>query len=125
MNGNSLFLDTNIVLYFLNGDRTLIPVLEEKVLYVSFITDLELLSYSGITSEDSRKIKSFINNCTVVEMNSGIKHDVISTRKKYNLKLPDAIIVGSAMRLDIPLISADKGMKKVNEIDFIHYEVSD
>jgi predicted nucleic acid-binding protein len=37
MNGNNILLDTNIVLYLLNGEDTLIPLLEEKNLYLSFI----------------------------------------------------------------------------------------
>ncbi len=31
MNGNNVLLDTNIVLYLLNGEETLIPLLEEKI----------------------------------------------------------------------------------------------
>jgi predicted nucleic acid-binding protein len=46
MNGDQLFIDTNIILYYLNGDRTLLPVLEDKQLFVSFITQLELLSFN-------------------------------------------------------------------------------
>lgn len=30
MSGNSILLDTNIILYLLNGEETLIPLLEEK-----------------------------------------------------------------------------------------------
>ena len=41
MNGNNILLDSNIVLYLLNGEKTLIPLLEEKQLYVSFITQIE------------------------------------------------------------------------------------
>jgi len=43
MNGNNILLDTNIVLYLLNGEETLIPLLAEKNLFLSFITQLELL----------------------------------------------------------------------------------
>jgi len=49
MNGNSLLLDSNIVLYLLNGEETLIPLLEGKSLYLSFITQLELLSFPEIS----------------------------------------------------------------------------
>ena len=52
MNGNSLLLDSNIVLYLLNGDTTLIPLLEEKQLYVSFVTQLELLSYHSLSTTE-------------------------------------------------------------------------
>lgn len=60
MNGNSILLDTNIVLYFLNGEDTLIPLLENKNIFLSFITQLELLGSKNIGAEDILKIKSFI-----------------------------------------------------------------
>jgi hypothetical protein len=42
MNGNNILLDTNIVLYLLGGEETLVPLLEDKNLFLSFITQLEL-----------------------------------------------------------------------------------
>ena len=65
MNGNNILLDTNIVLYLLNGEETLIPLLEEKNLFLSFITQMELLSAKNIKQEDILKIKQFISECTV------------------------------------------------------------
>lgn len=45
MNGNKLLLDTNIILYLLNGDNTLVDILQGKTPYISFITELELFSF--------------------------------------------------------------------------------
>ena len=36
MSGRKLFLDTNIILYLLNGDETLAELLNKKQLYISF-----------------------------------------------------------------------------------------
>lgn len=52
MNGNKLLLDTNTILYLLNGDETLADFLEQKELYISVITELELLSYKNITATE-------------------------------------------------------------------------
>jgi predicted nucleic acid-binding protein len=49
MNGNKVFVDTNIILYLLSGDITLAELLNGKQIYISFITQLELLSYSKST----------------------------------------------------------------------------
>lgn len=62
MSGNSLFLDTNIILYLLNGDETLAELLDEKQLYISVITELELLAYKGITNEEDIIIKTLSHN---------------------------------------------------------------
>lgn len=43
-------------------------------------------------------------------------------RKKYNVKLPDSIIVASAIYLDLPLITADADIKKIEELNLIFYE---
>ena len=122
MNGNELFLDTNIILYYLNGDETLIPVLEDKQLFLSFITEMELLSYSNITDAEIQTVENFLNECYIVEISSQIKEKTILLRRKYGLKLPDAIIVGSALSLNAPLITADKKMSAINEIDVIYYQ---
>lgn len=39
MNGNTLFLDTNIILYLLDGDQTLAELLNDRQLYISVITE--------------------------------------------------------------------------------------
>ena len=122
MNGNNILLDTNIVLYLLGGDSTLIPILEGKNLYISFITQLELLSYQGLTEKDYKKISEFINECTIIDITEGIKEIAIKLRKQYSLKLPDALIIGTATWLSIPVISADHDFSKAIEADVIIYE---
>lgn len=56
MSGNSIFIDTNIVLYLLSGDITIAELLNEKTIFISFITELELLGYKDISTEDSKRI---------------------------------------------------------------------
>lgn len=73
MNGSNILLDSNIVLYLLNGEQTLIPLLEEKQLYISFITQLETLGFKGISEKESQKIKSFLNECVIIDINPVIK----------------------------------------------------
>jgi len=122
MNGNSLLLDTNIVLYLLAGDQTLVSLLHDKQLYLSFVTELELLSHKGIKEQEAATIKRFIKECIVVDMASDIKDICIKLRKKHNLKLPDAIIAATARFLNIPLVSADQDFIKIKEADVFFYE---
>jgi predicted nucleic acid-binding protein len=122
MNGSSLLLDTNIVLYLLSGDETLIPLLEEKNLYVSFITQLELLSYKDLSQSDIDNINLFLDECTIIDVTPQIKTSTIHLRRKYNLKLPDGIIIATAIWLNIPVISSDLDFIKVTEADIISYE---
>jgi len=122
MNGNKLFLDTNIILYLLNGDETLAELLNGKQLYISVITELELLSYKGLTAKEEKVIKEFVSQCKTIAINSEIKQETINIRKTYNTKLPDSIIMATALYLDLPLITSDVAFKKVTELTLILYE---
>lgn len=123
MNGNSLLLDSNIVLYLLNGEETLIPLLEGKSLYLSFITQLELLSFPEISKEEINKIESFIKECIIIEISSTIKEYTINFRKKFRLSLPDSIIAATSLYIDVPLVTADSDFKKLtNKIDLVFYQ---
>jgi predicted nucleic acid-binding protein len=55
-------------------------------------------------------------------LNSGVKNIVIDLRRKYSIKLPDAIIAATAIFLNIPLISADKHFEKIAELMFVLYQ---
>ncbi len=122
MNGNKLFLDTNIILYLLNGDETLAELLDQKQLYISVITELELLAYKGITTKEEKVILGFVSQCKVINLNNNVKQETIRVRKAYKTKLPDSIIIASALYLDLPLITSDVEFKKVEELALILYE---
>ena len=123
MNGDSLLLDSNIVLYLLNGEETLIPLLEGKSLYLSFITQLELLSFPEISQEEINKIERFIQECIIIEISSTIKEYTINFRKKFRLSLPDSIIAATSLYINVPLVTADSDFKKLtNEVDLVFYQ---
>ena len=111
------------MLYFLNGEKTLIPLLEEKNLFLSFITQLELLGNQNLKPGDILKIKQFISECTVIDITPAIKELVISIRKKYNMKLPDCIILATSLWLNMPLITADQDFKKIDIADLIYFQI--
>ena len=122
MSGNNVLLDTNIVLYLLNGEETLIPLLEEKNLFLSFITQLELLGARYLKPNDILQIKQFISECTVIDITPGIKEFAISIRQKYTVKLPDCIILATSLWLNMPLISADHDFSKIDIADLIYFK---
>lgn len=122
MSGNKLFLDTNIILYLLNGDDTLALFLNQKQLYISIITELELLGYSEITKKDEEIIRDFLSHCKILPINNTIKEEAVRIRKKYRTKLPDSVIIATCLYLDLPLITSDLEFKKIDELTLIHYE---
>jgi len=45
-------------------------MLDGKHVFVSFITELELLGYSGISMKDKSLIRAFLDDCVVIGMRS-------------------------------------------------------
>jgi predicted nucleic acid-binding protein len=122
MSGNSFFLDTNILLYILNGDKVIKDKINNSKFYISFITELELLSFQNMLPIQENAIRSLIDDCIVVEYDSEVKENAIRLRRKHKMKLPDAIIAASAQKFVLPLVTADKSFSKIDEINIYLYQ---
>jgi predicted nucleic acid-binding protein len=118
----NLLLDTNIVIFYLAGSSRLSDLLQDIIVHLSFITELELLSYPGLDSKEMNKVKTFIKECSLHTISDEIKQETIRIRKKYKLKLPDSIIAATAISENIPLFTADNDFMKVNELSVIDFE---
>lgn len=89
---------------------------------MSFVTELELLGYKGITAKEQQKIKLFLNDCTIIDINDDIKKNTMAIKQMHQTKLPDAIIAGTTLFTEIPLLTADVGFSKIGLIDVILYQ---
>ena len=113
MNGHKLLADTNIFLYLMNGDKNIADYLSGKDVYISFITEIELLSFSDLKEEDELIIHSLLSECKIIAFNDWIKYDTIQIRKENKFKLPDSIIIATSKFLNIPFFTADKKLARV------------
>ncbi|TDI71189.1 MAG: PIN domain-containing protein [Bacteroidetes bacterium] len=80
---------------------------------MSIISELELYGFKKLTKAERVKIEKVLSQCTIIDINAGIKSKAIEVRQNQGLKLPDCIIAGTALYLDIPLFSADKDFSKI------------
>jgi len=110
--------DTNFLIYLHEGHHIIEPFLHYDF-GITFISEIELLGYKGIKPNEELKLKKLLNDCFDLDWNLKIKQETISLKKKYPLKLPDAIIAATCIFYDLPLVSADKGFSKIKELDFI------
>jgi predicted nucleic acid-binding protein len=107
-------LDTNAVLYLLGG--RLAQPLPVGDYFISVISELELLAYPNITEEEEKRIKSFLEDITVIEFPAPVKEQAIDLRKRLGLKLPDAIIAATALSLSATLLTNDQRLLALTEI---------
>ncbi|MDE1191990.1 MAG: PIN domain-containing protein [Arachidicoccus sp.] len=121
MNGHKILVDTNIILYLLDGNKEISDKLSGKDVYISFISELELLSFSKLEQEEI--IHLLLNNCKIISYNEWIKESTIQIRKVNKLKLPDSNVLARAKFLDVPLFTGDKKLAKAKGVsDIILYE---
>lgn len=121
MSGNNILLDTNAIIAVLDGHSIAKEIINNNILHISFITELEALSYQKLSTSDRNLIQSFLSDCILLELNPEIKKNTIDFRIAYKLKLPDAIIAAKVNYYQLPLVSADKFFSKVKEIEIIRF----
>lgn len=121
MSGNKILIDTNIIIYHLNGDTTLEVLLENKQIYISFISEIELLSQK-VSSQSEQVIGRFLSYTTIVHSSEKISHEAARLRRGKSLKTPDAIVAATARVLGLPLLTADKVFVGIPTVDVIEYQ---
>ncbi len=122
MSGNKILLDTNAVGLYLDdlqfAKKQLKPNAE---VFISIISQLEFLSNPDLTLKNKFIFEQFIDLIEiypVTKENIHLVNQVVSIRKKYKLKLPDAIIAATAITTDATLISADDVFSKIFNLKF-------
>jgi PIN domain. len=78
---------------------------------------LELLSKLGLTPTQQKIIEMLLDDCIILDMNREIKKQTIAIKQIHKVKLPDAIIAATAISFDLPLLTSDKGYKKIPELN--------
>ena len=114
MNGEGILLDTNAVIYFLEGrSRIAEQVLVAETVYYSVITEIELLSAAHLSDEDGTTIREFLTYCRRVDLTPDIVEQTIHIRRANRMRTPDAIVASSALILNVPLVTADKQFGRI------------
>jgi len=117
MSGKFL-LDTNVLILSLSEGF----IFPENNYIISIITEIELLSFPKLSESEEKILKKFLKNFEIININKQIKEKTIYIRKNSALKLPDSLIVATAIIEKAILVTSDKQILKyqnlVKMIDF-------
>lgn len=97
--------DTNILIDYLKGTAAAADELARfEVKAISIITYIEILV--GLDDKPViASVKNFLNTLTIISVDKKIADLSVVARKKYKLKVPDAIIFATAQSLDALLVT--------------------
>jgi predicted nucleic acid-binding protein len=102
MSGFSFVADTNFLIAVHEGKKHVEPFLDGVVI-VSVISEIGLLGWYKINSEDKIALRLLLDDCIIFELTSEIRKIAIEIKQQNRIKTPDSIIAATAKYLQIPL----------------------
>ena len=101
-------LDTNILIYHAAGEEDIAAFLDvhkNGIFYVPSIVIAEFLSYPLITESSARAFKEFVRQTIIVNLDFAIAELAAEVRKKYRVKLKDAVVAATTFITNATLLT--------------------
>lgn len=100
-------MDTNAVIEYLNNSlpESIATLFENDPPHISTITRIELLAWPNATESQTSSLRAFIDASVVYAIDEPVIVKTIEIRKKFRVKLPDAMIAATALIYDRILIT--------------------
>lgn len=125
MNGERYLLDTNAVVALLRGDPTIVSQLKSaEWVGISVISQIEFLAFTGLSDADRNLFTEFLSRSHVVGLTGDateLINQIVAVRQTHRLKLPDAIIVASALTMRASLVTADQQLQNVPQLKVVSF----
>ncbi|MBI3459173.1 type II toxin-antitoxin system VapC family toxin [Candidatus Azambacteria bacterium] len=103
-------LDTNTIIYYSKDDSNVEIFLENIFsqnipIYISVITEIELLGFSNLTDQDIEWFENFLKTLTIIPVESRIARIAGMLRRKYRVKTMDSVIASTALITGTTLVT--------------------
>lgn len=102
-------LDTNFVMDLHKRDPAI--MLDKGINFsqcsISVITRLEVLGYSELTEQDKQSLEQLLAKFHSIELTFPIQQKTIEFRQTHKIKLPDSIILATALCHTLHLLTRD------------------
>jgi predicted nucleic acid-binding protein len=118
-------LDTNYLIYYFKGEEKVIDLIQGLIInrtpiFISIVTKVEILAYPEITPKEEKTFLEMIKNMILIEFDDKLTNFVVDLRRKYKIKLPDAIIAATALYTNSSLITRNiKDFSKIKDLNIL------
>ncbi len=102
-------IDTNAIIDYLGNKITatgmqFMNTVINEVPNISVITKIEVLGFNT-TIDEYQLLADFMDDANIIELSKEVADICIDLRKRYKIKLPDAIIAATALAVNSTLIT--------------------
>lgn len=104
--GMKYLLDSNIIIYHLNGDKIATDFIMRNMsrCAISQITYVEVLSFE-FNEDEFEEVKEFLDFFNVFDINKAMAIQCLKNRKIRKIKIPDNFIASTAQVNDLVLVT--------------------
>lgn len=108
--GKRYLIDTNIFIYYFNGDTIVQPIFNEVITgdtngYYSPISWVELLCYSDLSDKEANQMRSSLRLLTCVALSESVLDQAARIRRDHRVALADAVIAACAIEISGILVT--------------------
>jgi predicted nucleic acid-binding protein len=126
MSGRRLFLDTNAIVALLQGNQELVNYTRGvDWIGVSIISQIEFFCFSKLTDVDRNLFTEFLTQIEVIGLPSSDRQLIdrtVEIRRTLRIRLPDAIIVASALTRNASLVTADRELLSIKDLPVLSFK---
>ncbi len=125
MSGDRLLFDTNAIVALLGGNQQVVQLTRNaQWIGISIISEIEFLCFGGLTQADCDLFGQFREKVDVVGLSrgeAGLIDRVIDIRRRFGVKLPDAIIAATALVRSARLVTADRQLANIKDVSIASF----
>jgi len=99
-------LDSNIIIYYLNGDKNIYNFVEKykSVSAISLISYYEVLNYN-FSEEEELLVREFLDGFEVLSVSKNIINKALKNRKHKKIKMADNFILATAQIFELNIVT--------------------
>lgn len=124
MNGSKVIIDTNLLILLSKGQLSLDQFFAKEYTHyaISIVTKMEALGYPFKSKAEEDFVNELVAIFDLIHIDDDIANRVITLRKKYRIKLPDAIICATALTHNALLYSNDNKLPNIVDLKQIRLD---